>query len=169
MLSITIVALLMVAVGAATKSSVQGFTENEKIARAEQAARAILRRMTRQLRTAGQADFTQSVQSGYNVTTLTITDPQDGSNLVEIRYVWQTPVGTTDGKLYYQYQQEGGTLQTPDLAMLGEESDLSVTSFDLTLIVEESNPKSCKVELGLAVGDHTLSTSAAVTLRNWKY
>ena len=82
-LTMTILALLMAAVGVAVQASIGGFTENEKVARAMQAARCVLDRMARQVRTAEGVDFTQTVEGQYNVTTLIVTSPRDGSGLAD--------------------------------------------------------------------------------------
>ena len=165
----TILALLMAAVGVAVQASIGGFTENEKVARAMQAARCVLDRMARQVRTAEGVDFTQTVEGQYNVTTLIVTSPRDGSGLAEVRYVHKKPQGGENGKLYYHYQKEGGQLQTPGLAMLGEEDDLAVASFDITLDPEDPPTRSAKVELGLTVADRAFTSSVTTALRAWDY
>lgn len=168
-LTLTILALLMAAVGVAVRASIGGFTENEKVARAMQAARSVLDRAARQLRTAEGVDFTQTVEGQYDVTTLIVTSPRNGSELAEVRYVYKRPQGGENGKLYYHYQKEGGQLQTPDLAMLGEEDDLAVAFFDVTLIIEDSQTRSAKIELGLTVADRALTSSVTTALRGWDY
>ena len=169
MLTLTILALLMAAVGVAVRASIGGFTENEKLARAMQAARSVLDRVARQLRTAQGIDFTQTVDGQYDVTTLIVSSPRDGGGLAEVRYVYKKPQGGENGKLYYQYQKEGEQLQTPESAMLGEEDDLAVTSFDITLITEDSRTRSAKVELRLTVADRALTSSVTTAVRGWGY
>ena len=178
LLSLSIMAVLMVAAATAMKVSMQGYDENDKITRAMQGARATLERLTRQLRTAASANFTQTTESGMyegqqvtlDVTTLVITGPRDGSNLVQVRYVHRIPMGSTvGGKLYYYYQEQGQELTTSTLAMLGEEEDVNVESFDVTTVSEGMVTANTKVRFMLNVGDRQFDFSSAVALRGNEY
>ncbi|MDP7163467.1 MAG: type II secretion system protein [Phycisphaerae bacterium] len=172
-MAIAIMAFLMTAVGLAVRASVDGYSENEKVARAMQGAQVVLERMTRQLRTAQEVDFTQTVEqeqgTNVDVTTLIITAPWDGSGLAQVRYVHRLLAGQTNGKLYYHYQKQGEELVTPSKALLGQEQDLEVNSFDITLITEGDQAKNAKVEMGLTVCRRTFGFSAAVAIRRWQY
>ena len=177
-LSLAIMAVLMVAAATAMKVSMQGYDENDKVTRAMQGARATLERLTRQLRTAETADFTQTSEPGMyegqqvtmDVTTLVITGPRDGSNLEQVQYVHRIPMGSTSGgKLYYYYQEQGQGLTTPTLAMLGEEEDIDVESFDVTTVSEGAVTANTKIQFTLNVGDRQFDFSSAVALRGNEY
>jgi type II secretory pathway pseudopilin PulG len=178
MLSLSIMAVLMVAVATAMKVSMQGYDENDKITRAMQGARSTLERLSRQLRTAETASFTLTTASGtyqgqsvtMNVTTLVITGPKDGSDLDQVQYVHRIPMGSTvGGKLYYNYQLQGQGLTTPTLAMLGEEDDIDVESFDITTLSEGIVTANTKVQFTLNVGGRQFDFSSAVALRGNEY
>ena len=178
MLSLSITAVLMVAAATAMKVSMQGHEENDKTTRAMQGARATLERLTRQLRTAADANFTQTSESGMHqgqqvtmdVTTLVITAPRDGSNLERVQYVHRIPAGgASGGKLYYNYQEQGQELTTPTLAMLGEEEDVDVESFNITTVSEGAETANAKVQFTLNVGGRQFGFSSAVALRGNKY
>jgi len=177
-LSSLIMALLMIAVGTAVMTATTGYSENEKVSRAMQGARATLERMTRQLRTAEDVDFVQTTEEGtwggepvtMDVTTLTVTAPKDGSQLEETRFVHRIPQASpTGGKLYYYYQEPGQGLTTSTLAMLGEEDDVDVESFDVTIVTEDASARSAKVQFSLNVGGRTFQFAAGVALRGGEY
>ena len=177
-LSTSIMAILMVAAATAMKVSMQGYDENDKVTRAMQGARATLERLTRQIRTAKAANFTQTSELGsyqgqqvtMDVTTLVITGPNDSSNLEQVQYVHRIPQGSTvGGKLYYYYQEQGQGLTTPTLAMLGEEEDVEVESFDITTVTEGSATANTKVQFTLNVGGRQFEFSSAVALRGNEY
>lgn len=173
-LSTAIMAVLMVAAATAMKVSLQGYDENDKVTRAMQGARSTLERITRQIRTAGEAEFSQTSETGdydgqqvtMTVTTLVITAPKDGSNLEQVKYVHKIPTGSSSGgKLYYYYQDQGQALTVPTLAMLGEEDDVEVESFDVTTVSEGTETASAKVQFTLNVGGREFDFSSAVALR----
>jgi len=177
-LSLAIMAVLMVAAGTAMKVSMQGYDENDKVTRAMQGARATLERLTRQLRTAEAVDFTQTSESGtyqgqpvtMDVTTLVITAPRDNNYLEQVQYVHRIPMGSSvGGKLYYYYQEQGQGLTTPTLAMLGEEEDVEVESFDVTTVSEGAATANTKVQFTLNVGGRQFDFSSAVALRGNEY
>ena len=178
MLSLSIVAVLMVAAATAMRTSLQGHDENEKITRAMQGARATLQRLTRQLRTAQSVSFSESTESGtyggesvtMDVTTLVIDSPNDGSGLEQVRYVHRIPLGgSVGGKVYYQHKESGGTLTDPSLAMLGEEDDVEVESFDIQTVTSGTDTASARVKFVLNVGDRQFDFSSAVALRGYEY
>jgi prepilin-type N-terminal cleavage/methylation domain-containing protein len=177
-LSTAIMAILMVAAATAMKVSLQGYDENNKVTRAMQGARATIERLTRQLRTASNASFTQTTEPGtldgqavtMDVTTLVITSPKDGSNLQQVQYVHRIPEGSsTGGKLYYNYQEQSQTLTTPTMPMLGQEDDVSVDSFDIKTVTDGSLTASAKVLFRLNVGGRTFDFSSGVALRGYEY
>jgi type II secretory pathway component PulJ len=177
-LSTSIMALLMVAAATAMKISLQGFDENDKTTRAMQGARGTLERLTRQLRTAEGVSFTQSSEPGMyqgqsvtmDVTTLVITAPKDSNDLQQVKYVHRIPMGgTVGGKLYYEYQEQGQGLTTPTLAMLGEEDDVDVESFDVQTVTAGTATASAKVQFVLNVGGRQFDFSSAVALRGYEY
>lgn len=177
-LSLSIMAVLMVAAATAMKVTFQGYAENDKITRAMQGGRSTLERLARQLRTAGSVNFTQTSEPGMyegeqvtmDVTTLVITTPKDGANLEQVQYVHRIPMGSTlGGKLYYYYQEQGQELTTPTLAMLGEEEDVEVESFDITTVSEGAVTVNTKVQFTLNVGGRQFDFSSAVALRGNEY
>ena len=177
-LSTSIMALLMVAAATAMKVSLQGFEENDKGTRAMQGARATIERLSRQLGTASAVSFTQTSEPGIHdgetvtmdVTTLVITSPKDGSNLEEVQYIHRIPMGSsTWGKLYYNYKESGGALTTPSMAMLGEEEDVHVDSFEVKTVAVGLLTASAKVQFKLNVGGRTFDFSSGVALRGYEY
>ncbi len=178
LLSLSIMAVLMVAAATAMKVSLQGHDENDKVTRAMQGARGTLQRLTRQLRTAQAVSFTQSTESGtydgqsvtMDVTTLVITSPNDNSDLQQVKYVHRILLGgSIGGKLYYQYQPQGQSLTEPTLAMLGEEEDVEVESFDVKTVTAGAETASAKVQFVLNVGGRQFDFSSAVALRGYQY
>jgi len=171
-------AVLMVAAATAMKVSLQGFDENDKVTRAMQGARSTIERLTRQLRTADSTSFTQTTESGtyegqtvtMDVTTLVITNPKDGSDMDQVQYVHRIPMGSTiGGKLYYNYKPQGQGLTAPTLAMLGEEDDVNVSSFDIKTVTQDSVTASTKVKFTLDVGGRQFDFSSGVALRGSEY
>ena len=178
LLSMAIMAMLMTAAATAMKVSLDGHDENDKVTRAMQGARSMLQRITRQLRTAKSVSFTQSTEPGtydgqtvtMDVTTLVITSPNDGSSLELVKYVHRIPTGgSIGGKLYHEYQAQGQGLTEPDLAMLGEEEDVSVKSFDVKTVTNGTETASAKVQFVLNVGGREFDFSSAVSLRGYAY
>jgi len=178
LLSMSIIAMLMVAAATAMKVSLDGHNENDKVTRAMQGARGTLARLTRQLRTAADVSFSESTESGtyggqtvtMDVTTLTITSPNDGDGLDLVKYVHRIPVGgSVGGRLYYEHQKSGQALVAPDMAMLGEEEDVEVESFDVQTVTAGADTASAKVTFVLSVGGRQFDFSSAIALRGYEY
>ena len=177
-LATSIMALLMVAAATAMKVSLQGYDENDKVTRAMQGARATIERLTRQLRTADAVSFTQTTEPGtydgqtvtMDVTTLVITNPKDGNNLEQVKYIHRIPTGGAGGgKLYYDYQEQGQALTTPTMAMLGEEEDVNVESFDIKSVADGPLKTNAKVQFRLNVGGRQFDFFFFFSLRGYEY
>ena len=77
LISVAMLAMLMAAIGAAMHSSLQSYSENEKSLALTQAARSVLDRMMREVRTAADVDSTTN--------TLTIDEDGTGQNMAGMR------------------------------------------------------------------------------------
>ena len=148
LISLSILAMLLASVAAAVQASLSGHAANDRIAAATQTARVIMTRMMRQVRMADDIDSTS--------TQLTITPPDDGSGLTEIRYE------LSDGKLYL-YRTVSG--QTQSYILIGDESTIPECFFVLREDDQEGNPISITVRLGLAIDEHTFAMTSSASLR----
>ena len=110
LMSLALTAALLAAVAAAMHASMQSYSENEKIAAVTQAARSVLDRMSREIRTAVDVDCSS--------TKMTIYPFDDGSH-PQIVYEFEA------GTLYYT--PAGGAVQT----LLGSDEEVKVGSFDV--------------------------------------
>jgi hypothetical protein len=57
----------------------------------------------------------------------------------------------------------------PTMAMLGEEEDLDVESFDIKTVTSGTDTASAKVQFVLNVGGRQFDFSSAVALRGYEY
>ena len=112
LLAIALLAALLAAVAAGVHASFHSYAENEDIAAATQSARAILIRLTTEVRTAAAVDSTD--------TQLTIIPPDDGSGLQQVQYEF------TGGTLYYRRTANGNTTSH---VLLGPGDEAVVTTF----------------------------------------
>ena len=150
LIGLAVLAMLMAAIGAAVHSSLQSYTENEKSLALTQAARAVLDRMMREVRTAADVDSTTH--------TLTIDEDGTGQNVVEYQFY--------PGSFYYT-QTAGGQTNTYPLLAYGD--DVTVTDFSvLREDSAEGDPLSVTVRLTLAMRDRTFAMTATSAVRRFQ-
>jgi len=148
LIALSILAMLLASVAAAVQASLSGHAANDRIAEATQTARVIMTRMMREVRTADDIDSTS--------TQLTITPPDDGSGLTEIKYE------LADGKLYLHLTVSG---QTHSHILIGDGSAVPDSFFVLREDDLEGNPISITVRLGLAIDGHVFAMTSSASLR----
>jgi prepilin-type N-terminal cleavage/methylation domain-containing protein len=135
LLATALLALLLSAVAVAMHASMQSYTENEHLTALTQAARSVLSRMMRDVRTADAVDSTS--------TTLTILPPADGSGVTQVQYAW------TGGSLTYSQTTGAGTTTE---VLLGGNAAVSAQAFAVAR------------ETGVADGlTYTKTVTAAIT------
>ena len=152
-LGLAILAILMTALGTAVHSTMESFRENERLATFSQVARAVLNRMTRDIRSAAAVDA--------NSTSITIIPPADANGLQQVRY-WYDPAAkvlryrrTIYGTPYTHVAcGEGGTLTSFSVAT---QSGLDWQG--LTCI------KNIRVTMALKLGTETFTVSASASPR----
>lgn len=158
LLSLAILAMLMAAIGSAVYASLDSYEQNEHIASATQATRAVLDRISRDIRTAA------AVSAGS--TQITIITPA-GSEAQQIDYDWDSG----DGVLYYRRKVDGSTTSYP---LLGD-GDVTISSFSVTYETGLdwegiSCTKSVTVLLDIAIDGKTFTmTGSASPRRNQLY
>jgi prepilin-type N-terminal cleavage/methylation domain-containing protein len=116
LIALALMAVLMMAIGAAVHAALQSGRENERITAMTQTARSVLGRMMREIRTADEVDSTATSLS-------IIPAADDGSGVTLIRYE------LTGGTFYY-YRTAGGTIDSEVLLAPGE--DVSVNALTIT-------------------------------------
>ena len=157
-LSLVILVVLLTALGTAFHATLMSYSENEKIAITTQAARALLDRMMREIRTAAAVEANQWV--------ITIVPPSDPTGLQLIRYEYD-PSGK---RLYYTRTVLG---DSNTYAIFGQEVDLISFSVDKQTGLDwQGMPctKSVRVKIGLRKGTRDFYvTAAAAPRRNQLY
>lgn len=151
LMALAVMGLLLSSLGVAVHASLLSYRENEKTARATQLARVVLTRMMREIRTCTDADSTS--------TTLTITSPNDGSDLQQVIYQ------VNNDSLICCRTEQDGTTNTSTL--IGPIYGTSVQSMAILREVDgqSGEPMSVTVRLNLAVDDHTFDVDASARLR----
>ena len=153
LMSMTILAMLMAAIGSAVYASLDSYGENENIALATQATRSVLNKIVRDVRTAKAV--------GASSTQITIVPP-DGSDAELILYDWDAG----EGILSYQLTVNGTPTSYP---LLGD-GEIQVQSFTITHTNGTdwqgmSCVKSVTVSIGIAIDDKTFSMTASSSPR----
>jgi len=159
LLALGLTAALMAAVGAAIHGSLSSYRENEQMARATQAARSVMDRITRDIRAAEAVSVTS-----FEVTIIPI---DDGSGTDEIRYEYdyQTRI------LTYYRTVDGVTSSYP---MLGA-GDVELTMFyAMSELGKDWQKVPCTKNVTLRVefavgGEITRVTASAAPRRNQLY
>ena len=150
LIGMAMLAMLMAAIGAAVHSSLQSYTENEKSLALTQAARSLLDRMMREVRTAADVDSTTN--------TLTIDEDGTGQNTAAYQF--------HSGAFYYIQTVDGHTTYYP---LLSYSDDVSVSDFSvLREDSAEGNPLSVTVRLTLATRDRTFAMTATSAVRRFQ-
>jgi len=150
LISLAVLAMLMAAIGAAVHSSLQSYTENQKSLALTQAARSVLDRMMREVRTAADVDSTTN--------SLTIDADGTGQNTASYQF--------SPGAFYYVQTVDGHTTYYP---LLSYSDDVNVTDF--SVVREDSaegNPLSVTVRLTLAMRDRTFAMTATSAVRRFQ-
>lgn len=114
LLALVVSAMLLTAIATAMHASLLSYKENEQIAAATQTARAVLNRMTRDIRTARAVSHTGDL--------LRIIPPEDGG-IAEIQY-------ERDGsEMIYRVTKEDGTQSSYPL--VADTDDVTISSFSI--------------------------------------
>jgi len=153
-LAMSIVGMLLAAVGAAMDASMNSYGENEKFCSATQLGRSILGRMTREARTCADLD---STADSLTITPPPPTDPDD-----PIRIVYRL-IG--DVLIRHVMTQTTDSVQV----LLGGDD----TSVDTFLVLREDDdaglPVSITVRLILGVKDRTFAVTSSAALRTGQF
>ena len=157
LMAVALTAVLLTSIAVAVRSGIQSYTENERITSMTQAARFVLARMMRDVRTADEVDST--------ATSLTITPPDDGSGVTLIRYE------VTGGSLTYHRVANGSPA---DEVLLGPGQAASVNNFQVdrqTFLQDEHVlTRSVRAQVTFAAGGRTMAVTASADVRrNQKY
>jgi len=116
LVGIALAAMLLAAVAAAVHGSLMSQAANDQVASTTQAARFVLDRITRDIRTAAAVD------QYAGTTTITIAPPDDGSGLQQIEYEYDS---ANRALLYRRTVNGNTTTQT----LFGGDDKVSVRSF----------------------------------------
>jgi len=152
LMALALMAMLLAAVAAATHGVLQSYAENAKIAEVTQAARVILQRMMKEVRTA----------DGVNATDhhVLIVPPVNPEQVTQIEYEL---VGGT----FYRRQTVAGVVEPVALVASGE--DLQVLEFAVSRVTAMDGPieytVSLTARLSLKVGDNPFIVTASVCPR----
>ena len=158
LLSLSILAMLMAAIGGAVYASLESYEENEHIATATQATRSVLDRISRDVRTAA------AISTGASQ--IVIITPA-GSEAEQIDYDWDS----SNGVLYYRRKVSGSTTSYP---LLGD-GEVTINSFTVTSETGldwqgVSCTKSVTVSIAIAIDGKTFTmTASAAPRRNQFY
>jgi prepilin-type N-terminal cleavage/methylation domain-containing protein len=163
LLAASLTAMLLTAVATAVHGSLQSYRENEKLSTVTQAGRAVLTRLTTEVRNSEDCSVTTTALT----TTLTILPIDTGVGLTRIEYELR------GGVLYYRKTITGNTTE---YALLGSSGDnIRVVTFTPwpqpgTDALGQTCAKSIRVKLVVAVADRQLSlTASADPRRNQLY
>jgi type II secretory pathway pseudopilin PulG len=152
LIAAALLAMLLSAVAIAMQASVQGYRENEHLTAMTQAARSVLARMMREIRTADEVDSTSS--------SLTILPPVDGSGMTLIQYTWAA------GQLNYSRTTGAGTTTE---VLLGGNTAVSAQSFTITRETGTAGPltytKTVTATITFAAGGRTFDVTASADVR----
>lgn len=152
LIATALLALLLTAIAVALHAAMQGYRENERVAAMTQAARSVLARMTREIRTADEVDTTS--------TSITILPPEDGSGVSLIRYTWSNGVLT--------YHQTTGAGTTSEV-LLGGDATVSAPSFSIIhqmgIADGVTYTKTVTATITFAAGGRTFTVTASADVR----
>ncbi len=161
LISLALLAMLLASAGIAVHAAITSQNENARLAAATQAARVVLNRLTRDVRTAAAVDY----YSPSDV--LRIVPPEDGSGLEQIEYT----IDYGQGKLLYRTTAGG---ETTSHTLLGD-NDIRVITFFATHEIGQDwqgldCTKSVTVNLAFEVnGRRFTQTVSAAPRRNQQY
>ena len=155
LISVSLMAALLAAVAAAMNATFTGYSENEKISSATQAARSVLNRVATDVRRCEDATVT--------ATSVTLVPVADGSGLTQLKYE------LLNGTLFY-YRTVNGVTTT--YTLLGSGDRAQVTAFVVNRVAgTDAGGQACTtsvtVALTLTVDNRTLTvTTTADPRRN---
>ena len=158
LVSLVILALLLAAITVATHGVMHSYGENAKIAEVTQAARVVLQRLVREVRTA------DAIDSGSHE--IGIIPPPNDDGLTQIVYE------LSDGALRCSRTVDGSTV-TRDF--ISSDGSVRVESFNISRETDVDDEgltytKSLTAVLGLRVGENTFEvTASACPRRNLEY
>jgi len=154
LLALTIMAMLMTAIGAAVDGSLGSYSENEKITSATQLGRMILSRMLREVRTCVDLDSTSQM--------LDITPPPGGgADPTRILY-------EVDNGVLWRRETVQGNETSQEL--LGGQDGTTVETF--TVLREDDGfgqPVSATVRLVLGVNGRTFAMTSSAAIRTGQF
>jgi len=164
LMALTILALLLTSLATAFHASITNYEDNREISSATQASRAVLNRITDAVRRASAVDL----YAGSDRVHIVCPDDSLGRT-PQYRFIHEP----SQNRLRFQYYLDG-TL-TEDQILLGENDNIKVTSFLVTL--EQGKDwqgydcaKSVIVKLGFKAGDKPFTMSASASpRRNQEY
>jgi prepilin-type N-terminal cleavage/methylation domain-containing protein len=152
LLAMALLAMLLTAIAVAVQAAMQGYRENERVAAVTQAARSVLARMMREIRTADEVDTT--------ATSISILPPEDGSGITLIRYTWN------NGELTYHQTIAGVTTSE---VLLGGDRTVSAQSFTVSRETGTDGPvvytKSVTATITFAADRRRLAVTASADVR----
>ncbi|MCJ7544023.1 MAG: prepilin-type N-terminal cleavage/methylation domain-containing protein [Phycisphaerae bacterium] len=152
LIATALLAMLLAAIALAVQAAIQGYEENERVAAMTQAARSVLARMTREVRTADEVNTTS--------TSISILPPEDGSGLTLIRYTWDNGVLT--------YEQTASGVTTSEV-LLGGEGMVSAPSFTVSRQTGIADAlvytKTVTATITVATGGRTFAATASADVR----
>ena len=151
--ALTILAVLLAAVGVATHAVMAAYAENAKIAEVTQAARVVLHRVIAEVRTADAVDSA--------LHRISIIPPANPDGLTEIRY-------ELDSGTLYCARTAGGSTTTHPLISSG--GSVEVQSFSISRQTDLDGEgvtytKSLTAKLGLKVGENRFDVTASACPR----
>lgn len=155
LMAVTIMAMLMTAIGAAVDGTLGSYSENDKIASATQLGRMILGRMMREIRTCADLDSTGTILDITPQASAVVTDPT--------RIVY----GLVNGVLYRSTTVQGvETVQE----LLGGADGTSVETFN---VLREDDgygdPVSVTVRLDVGMKGRTFALTTSATIRGGQF
>ncbi|MCE5327958.1 MAG: prepilin-type N-terminal cleavage/methylation domain-containing protein [Planctomycetaceae bacterium] len=152
LMTLMIMAVVLAGVAVALQAALTSYTQNNHIGSVAQTGRAIMDRMSREIRTATNVNSTS--------TSLTITPADDGSGLQTIVYQ------LTSGQLHLRRTVNG---TTDDAVLLGDggEAGGSVAVGAFNVIREDAGGlcQSVKVRLTISCGSETYTAACSAALR----
>ena len=152
LIATAMVAMLLAAIAVAVQAATQGYRENERLTAVTQAARSVLARMMREIRTADEVDTTS--------TSISILPPEDGSGVTLIQYQWN------NGTLTYR-RTTHGTMASE--LLLGGSTAVSAQSFTVSretgVAHSVTYTKSVTATITFATEGRTFAVTASADVR----
>ncbi|MCE5276776.1 MAG: type II secretion system protein [Planctomycetaceae bacterium] len=152
LLTLAVLGIVLAGVAVALQAALTSYTQNNRIAAVAQTARAVMDRMSREIRTATNVNSTS--------TSLTITPPDDGSGLQTIVYQ------LTGGQLHMRRTVNGAV---DDAVLLGDGGeaggDVAISTFNVIREDAGGLCQSVKVRLTMTCANETYTATCSAALR----